>query len=184
MTLIADELRKKTIIINNVDIKDRIKILSDVLSTLSAISNIKSTYNSSMYIMTKYKSSFNKIMLENPYLYFSNQKFIKNTEQIETVKKGKTILITDLENWKEVIGELPSNIHLFLLTSHFEDEITDDKILIHKKEKLKILQKNFYKQTVSKLRSKPQTFEEFSKMINLNFGIRFLVIKDGMLGYN
>ena len=135
------------------------------------------------------------MLLDNPYLYFTNfyvkQKIQKNPEPSEENKK--TIYIIDttvLEDIDDIDKFIDPQIHLILLTSendkiiNFYNKLGDKRILIHKRDKLKSIQKRFFKCVIKHI-NQDMTFEDFYNEINdENIDVKYIVLKENELRYN
>jgi hypothetical protein len=141
---------------------------------------------------------FKKMLLDNPYLYFTNfyvkQKIQKNAHSIEELKEERktiyiidTEILSDIENLKHFINP---KIHLILLTNDnnkiidFYNLLGDKRILIHKQNKLKSMQRRFFKSVIKQI-NKDINFEDFYNEINNeNIDVKYIILKENELRYN
>jgi hypothetical protein len=194
------EFHKKNMLITNDNKKDSFDIISDILYKLSLLKNINDIYTNDLYIFTSNdnRKMFKKMLLDNPYLYFTNfyvkQKIQKNAHSIEELKEERktiyiidTEILSDIENLKHFINP---KIHLILLTNDnnkiidFYNLLGDKRILIHKQNKLKSMQRRFFKSVIKQI-NKDINFEDFYNEINNeNIDVKYIILKENELRYN
>ena len=194
------EYCKKNILFLNSDKEDNVGVLSEFLSNLGLIKNIE-TYDKTVTVISAHenKQLFKKMMLENPYLFFTEfnikTSLVRNKDKDDTKRK---IYILDMENELISLDYVKrlreSNSQVFIMCSNYNYPALTDvynilgstALVINKKDKLKSLQKNMFKKVVSTLcQNIPKmTFDDYyDVMNNSDTVIRYIVIKDGELRY-
>ena len=199
------EFYKKNIIIVNENKKDNIDILSNLLYKLNLMKEVNKIYDNNIHIITQNdnKKSYKKILLDNPYLYFTNfdfkeevsKKFLQDLDNLE--KRTIYIIDTNISCENDNIIKLLSsnkNIHVILIlntnnNANFVDTyklIGDDKLLIHKINKLKNIQKQFYKLLVKPIcTSNFSNFDEYYEALNNeDLDVKYIIFKNTELRYN
>ena len=194
-----DMYRKNIIIVNN-EQTDNIAILGDLLHTFSLMKKIEEIYNKTVYIVSSgdNRNAFKTMLLENPYLYFTDFK-IKHSlgkqkikELIENNEKRTMIIVhhTESDDLQQYLELSKGNIQLVVLgkmTKTLVDmykELGSNKLLLHRKEKLKSLQKLFFDKVLRQICKVTCTFQEYFNKVNADtFGIRYIVIKSDELRY-
>ena len=166
--------------------------------------DVNSIYDNNIHIITsnENKKMFKKMLLDNPYLYFTNfdikQSFTKKQHRELEDLKTRTIYIIDinvLQDDFDIESLLNKNIHLILISNvdNYDDKIIstynsigDNKLLIHTINKLKMMQKQFYKKIVKTICSnQPDDFESYYNLINNeNLDLKYIVFKNNELRYN
>lgn len=185
------DISLKPIILLNSDQKDNVNILADLLDKLGGMSDL---YSENLYIMTQYNMKYKKMLLENPYLHF-NDYHIKREyceEWITNKYNKRTVFVIDYELLKDVEQIINrDDIHLVITSNVYSNEIgkmlNDIRgILINRKNKVEILQKQFYKNIVKNVCNLCfSTFEEYYDNINdENLGVRWIILNDNKLMYN
>lgn len=204
-TLKPLDFYKKNIVITSFDKKENISILSDILYKLSLLKKIDSLYHNEICIITSdgNKKMFKQMFLENPYLYFSdfNVKQYLTESDIEKCKESdldkKRIFIIDNRSIEcDTNLNLLKNLvkvgsHIIIVMTDQESPINiykvlgDDKLIMHRINKLKSLQKHFYKSVVKKISNTFHTFSSFDKAINNpDLDIRYIILRDNQTFYN
>lgn len=195
-------LCRKNITIVNTDANDNFQILSDLLHSFSIMSNVQDVfYNSICVVTSDNKRKFKRMFLENPYMYFTDFNVLStlnNTKMKDiTENEKRVIVILDMDSFRDNIYSEKYN-ELFLSraqiilvsTSYTEDIINvynqfgDNKIILHKKQKLKLLQKNFYNKLLRQVCDTPLSFEMYYKVMNEdNFGVKYIIVLGKELRY-
>jgi hypothetical protein len=200
----ANELTKKDMMIVNREMKENLTTLGDFLHMMSLMRNVEETYSSSTYIITSNnnKKVFKQMLLENPYLHFTD--FVVKTSlsksNISDIKQSskRTILLIDTDaadfsdNTLNKYLELrKDNVQLVLLstqytkTSAIYNLLGEHRLLIHRKERLKSMQRIFYKQVIKILCIDKIEFDNYFYIMNHdNFGVRYVIIKKDQIRYN
>jgi sugar-specific transcriptional regulator TrmB len=168
-------------------------MISDILHHISMMKNVAQIYDNNVYIVTKEnKRQFSKMLIENPYLHFTNLsiKASINKSRLEDIKnqEKRSIVIIDIEDISNEVIELlsSSNIQILFVSKlgkQIPQSIQEKSIVIHKKDRLKSVEKLVYKTIVSKLSDNNISFEEYFEFINSSIGIKYIVIKDRELRY-
>ena len=157
------------------------------------MNSVSDIYDNSLHIFTfnEDKKNFRDMLLENPYLYFTNLSIktsVSTRYKFESDKRH--IVIVDFNVLSE-LDKLTSlrkdNVQLIVLYNTYNSSVYDiykqlgeDSILINKKDRLKILQKTFYNKVVKHL----APFEDYINVINdEDLDVKNLVIKNGELRY-
>jgi hypothetical protein len=192
---------KKNIMIINKDFENSILILGEILYKLSIMKNINKIFSSNVYITStdEHKSIYKQILLNNPYLYFTDL-HVKNKLDTDKLKEDKLRKIYVIDNEllctidsKEFESLLNNDVLLIIMTKDDDknaittyDLLTSNKILIHKLYGSKMIQKNFYKIFIKYVcKEQVSTFENYYKMINNeNLDIKYLILKNDELRYN
>ena len=190
------EFYKKNILITNDNKKDNFDIISDILYKLSHLKDVNNIYSDDIYIFTPNanRKMFKQMLLDNPYLYFTNfyvkQKIQKNSPNEENKKTIYIIDATILDQIDDIDKFLDPQIHLILLTSendkiiNFYNKLGDERILIHKQDKLKSIQKRFFKYVIKQI-NEDVIFEDFYNEINNeNIDVKYIVLKENEIRYN
>jgi len=193
------EYCKKNILFLNSDKEDNVGVLSEFMSNLGLIKNID-TYDKTVTVISAHenKQLFKKMMLENPYLFFTEFNIKTGLVRNKDVDQKRKIYILDMENESISLDYIKrlceSNSQVFVMCSNYNyPALTDvynilgsSALIINKKDKLKSLQKNMFKKVVSTLcQNIPKmTFNEYyDVMNNSDTVIRYVVIKNGELRY-
>jgi hypothetical protein len=197
---------KKNIMIINEDKRDNLNFLSDFLYKLSLMKNVNTIYNNDIHVITtvENKKMFKQMLLENPYLYFTNFEVKQHISKkdLTSIKENqnRTIYIIDnnsINDQKEfnIIRELiDNNVHVIIAASDNDDNkqilllydaLGKEKLLIHKLNKLKTMQKKFHKNFVKPITKSFPKFESFYEMINdQEIDLKYIVIKNNEIQYN
>lgn len=188
------ELYKKNILIANIDKHDNINILSDLINSFSAMEDVEKIYNQDMYIITNKdnKKMFKKMLLDNPYLHFMNIHIKSQTKPIDTNDK-KTIVIIHLQSVDDIIIQDSDKLQYIIVSDKIEDKLLkayeklgEDKILLHKKESTKALQKTFFKKVIQYICEdiNELDFTKYYEFINQKkFGLKYIILKGHNLRY-
>ena len=196
------EFYKKNIMIINKDFNDSVIILSDILYKLSLMKNVDEIFNNNIYITStnENKPIYKQMLLDNPYLYFTNFN-VKNKldkGKIKELDNRRTICILDNELLSSIGNDdfqslLDKNVLLITMTNDDDkntvamyDLLGSNKILIHKINKLKMIQKRFYKNFIKYIcKEQVSNFDKYYDIINdENLDIKYLVLKNNELRYN
>ena len=195
---------KSNILIVNDEINDSINILSDLFYKLGLMKDVNNIYDNSIHVITSVenKKFFTKMLLDNPYLFFTNFDVKKQLSR-EKIKKldnldKRTIYIIDNKTLtkplkhKDLHTLVSKNIHVIVIAG--EDYNLDktfnvlghNKLLIHKLNKSKNMQKHFYKTTIKKLcLSNNTSFDSYYNVINNeNVDIKYIILKNDQIRYN
>ena len=195
------EFYKKNISIVADDVESGIDILSDLLYKISLIKDVYDIYDDTIHIVStnENKKLYKKMLLENPYLYFTNFDvknvlLNKNVSSLDNLTK-KTIYIFDNKMammFNDLIKQLVTkNVHVFILCNQDDvngyssyNLLTKNRLLIYKPNKLKMIHKKFYKYYVKYL-DIFNSFETYFDCINdVNLDIKYVIFKDNELRYN
>jgi hypothetical protein len=198
-TLKPNEFYKKTIFIVNDNIKDSVDILSDLLYKLSLKKDIDTLYNNKLHIISgsDNKKIYRQMLLENPYLYFTDfdVKTSLSKRKISELDDKRNIFIFDVDvanDYKDFILELSQkNVHIFIIAND-EDKllhtlytsIGNNKLLIYKPTKLKMIHKKFYKNYIRHLCDENNFDQYYNKINNENIDIKYIILKENQLRYN
>ena len=186
------EFYKKNILIANDDRKDNSDIISNILYKLSLLKDISDIYSNHIYIFTANdnRKMFKQMLLDNPYLYFTDFHVKQNIDKKIIKENDRIICIIDtdiLDDFAKLNDFIDPNIHLILLTLDntkiidLYNKLGSKRLLIHKQNKLKSMQKRFFKS----INYKDITFEDYYNKINdENTDIKYIILKDDELRYN
>jgi hypothetical protein len=193
---------RKNIAIINTDADDNFKILSDMLHSFSIMNNVQDVYYNTIHIITsENKRKCKKMFLDNPYMYFTDFNIMNSitSNKIKSIIENdkKVIVIIDMDNlrdnFEKYIDLVQSNAQIILLSSSYSDEIVDaynrlgeNRIILHKKQKLKLLQKNFFNKMLKRVCEtvEPMTFEIYYNIMNEeNFGLKYVIVLKSELRY-
>jgi hypothetical protein len=190
----------KNMMILNDDRKDNLVILSDILDRISKTSDVSEVYNKKIYIMVSENdmSKYRKMLLENPYLYFTDYDIKRGFSDIRNCYEKRTIYVIDYELLTKVELEKilqRDDIHLMIVGNVYNSELSDmyNKIningkgmLINKKSRMESLQKQFYKNVIKGIcNNKFLNFEEYYEKINdENLDVRCVIVDNNVLMYN
>ena len=194
------EFYKKNILIANDDKKSNFDITNDILYKLSLLKDIDNIYSKDIYIFTSNdnRKMFKQMLLDNPYLYFIDfhvkQNIDKNILKENNKEDNKRIICiidTDiLKNIDDLQDFINPQIHLILLTLEtnktmdYYNKIGNKRLLIHKQNKLKSLQKRFFKYVISNI-DKKMHFDDYYNIINdENMDLKYIILKEDELRYN
>ena len=197
------EFYKKNILIANDDKKNNFDITNDILYKLSLLKDIDNIYSKDIYIFTANdnRKMFKQMLLDNPYLYFIDfhvkqnidKNILKenNKDNKEDNKRIICIIDTDiLKNTDDLQDFINPQIHLILLTLEtnkimdYYNKIGNKRLLIHKQNKLKSLQKRFFKYVISNI-DKKMPFDDYYNRINdENMDLKYIILKEDELRYN
>jgi hypothetical protein len=197
-----DMYRKNIMIVNN-DKSENMAMLGDLLHTFSLMNKVEEIYQPTVYVVTPsdYRKCFKKMLLENPYLYFTDFKIKQSLgkQKLQELKESdkRTIVIVQFEDMPQIVPYLEllsANLQLIVLgkvTSQMVKLYQDvgekpNKLLLHKKEKLKSLQKLFFERILKQLCGdvKDMDFNDYFQQVNADtYGIRYIVIKNDELRY-
>ena len=108
-------------------------------------------------------------------------------ENKRTIYIIDTNILDDINIIKEFIDP---QIHLILLTSENDkiinlyNKLGDKRLLIHKQNKLKTMQKRFFKFVIKKI-DENVIFEDYYNEINdENMDVKYIILKENELRYN
>ena len=179
------------------DTKSGIEILSDLLYKLSIMKDVQNIYDNKIHIVSEpeNKKLYKQMLLENPYLYFTdfdvkqtiNKKKVSDLDNSEK----RTIYIFDNGVANNYIKEIvEKNVQVFVLCNEdimgFDtyDMLKQNRILLYKPSKLKMMQKKFYKNYIKRL-TEIDNFETYYSMISdENLDIKYIILRDKQLRYN
>jgi hypothetical protein len=198
------DLYNKHILIINEYKKDNVEILNNVLYKLNLLKNISNIYANNIHIITsdENKKLYKKILLDNPYLYFINFDFKKVitkdfVERCDNTLQKRTVVIIDtyaLQPNIELTNRLQENknIQLILLSNLKNMEIINlykliagNKLLIHKINKLKSIQKQFYELLNPICKTAFDNFDDFyNSLNNETLDVKYIILKNLELKYN
>jgi len=198
----ANEIYKKNIMIYDIDIKTSIELLSDLLHNLSLMTNVNKIYNNSINILTSNdnKKYFKKMLLDNPYLYFTDFNIKTGLSKLQekelTKNDSRNIYIIDLDNVEKIKETLKilsdRNVHIFGVTSsktmcvEMFSKFGETSLLIHKNDRLKQSQKIYYRNVIRQLTDKYNeiSFDDYYKSIsNEKLRLRYIILKNKELRY-
>ena len=198
------EFYKKNILIANDDKKNNFDITNDILYKLSLLKDIDNIYSKDIYIFTANdnRKMFKQMLLDNPYLYFIDfhvkqnidKNILKENNKEDNKEDNKRIICiidTDiLKNIDDLQDFINPQIHLILLTLEtnkimdYYNKIGNKRLLIHKQNKLKSLQKRFFKYVISNI-DKKMPFDDYYNRINdENMDLKYIILKEDELRYN
>jgi hypothetical protein len=198
------EFYKKNILIANDDKKNNFDITNDILYKLSLLKDIDNIYSKDIYIFTANdnRKMFKQMLLDNPYLYFIDfhvkqnidKNILKENNKEDNKEDNKRIICiidTDiLKNIDDLQDFINPQIHLILLTIEtnkimdYYNKIGNKRLLIHKQNKLKSLQKRFFKYVISNI-DKKMPFDDYYNRINdENMDLKYIILKEDELRYN
>jgi len=187
----ASNICNKNILIVNHDVKKNFEILSNILYKLGKLDKI---YEKNVYVFTfnENKKDYRDILIENPYLYFTNFKIKNNLSDYNIDKSNlsdsnkKHIVIVDYDlvsNVDELSKFMKENIQLIVLYNTYTSEIVNvynylgkSAILINKKDRLKLLQNRFYSKIIKHI----YPIDDYSEIINDEY-IKMIIIKNNQL---
>lgn len=193
----SNELYKKNINIVFDSFSNGLDILFDLLYKISLIKDISEIYDNTIHIITEVsnKKLYKQMLLENPYLYFTDFNVKSSFSEASNDKKTRIVYIFDnfmANKYKSHIDKMiNSNVQIFILTN-IDDKTGFDtysilgknRILIYKPNKLKMFQKKFYSYYVKTL-SLFSNFEKYYTCINNeNLDVKYIILKDDELRYN
>ena len=196
----AIDMYKKNIMIVNNDQSENMAMLSDLLHTFSLMNRVDEIYKNTIYVVSSAETrNFYKTMLfENPYLYFTDFKIKQGLsklkiKELQNSDDKRTIVIvqqSDDKDLDEYLELLKGNVQLIVLGKiskpmlDLYKQLGDNKLLMHKKEKLKSLQKLFFDKVVRLICQTQCDFHDYFQQVNADtFGIRYIVIKNDELRY-
>ncbi|NBU33761.1 hypothetical protein EB118_02005 [bacterium] len=196
----ASELAESRVFIVGSDAKENMRTLGDILHKLSNAAT-ESTFQKTIKVLSnsKNKYSYKKMLLENPYLYFTEFTIhSKFTEKLITKEHKKCVVIVDFQLVLEdaqLVNKLDNCV--VIVVNNFRDtgilvetykSTIAKKILVFKRGNLKMLQRHFYKKIVCPLNLHLNlfpTFDQFYKAISdEELDIRFLVLVNNQLKWN
>jgi hypothetical protein len=194
------EFYKKNILIANDDKKSNFDITNDILYKLSLLKDIDNIYSKDIYIFTSNdnRKMFKQMLLDNPYLYFIDfhvkQNIDKNILKENNKEDNKRIICiidTDiLKNIDDLQDFINPQIHLILLTLEtnktmdYYNKIGNKRLLIHKQNKLKSLQKRFFKYVISNIDKKMHFDDYYNRINDENMDLKYIILKEDELRYN
>jgi hypothetical protein len=196
-TLKASSFSNKVVFIFNEEPDENISTLSYLLYKLNLVKNIDTMFSNTIQIILspQHKTLYKKMILENSYMFFTNfdshNTFSKKLSEYETTK---SVIVTDFQSVDvNVFHTVAKRSHVYVLVNNITDDFIKfyqnlnlPKLLIHNKSKLKMTQKQFYKQVIKVLcKNYTYSFEDFFDQINNeNMDIRLLIIKNNRLLFN
>lgn len=198
----ASQFYKKNIIVVNNETADNVSIVSDLVHSLSLMRNVETLYQNTIHVITtaENKKRYKKMLLENPYLYFSNfdvreRLMPSSIKEMETDSK-RSLYVVDYEKFLQMADYkqfLQNNVHVILVavkTPLYIDEVYralgDNSLLIHKRDKLKSLQKIFFKKIVKRLADNIDelSVDDYIEKVNSeSFDGTYIILKGNELRY-
>lgn len=191
----ASDFYKKHLMIVNHEVKKNLDILSELLYKLSKMNSISDLYENSLHIFTfsENKKNFRDMLLENPYLYFNDFVIKTNLSNLKFESSKRHIVVVDFDiisDIEKLSNLLKDNIQLIVLHNSYNHSVLDvyklfgkSGILIHKKDRLKLLQKRFYAKIVKHLTTLRE--QPYLDMINdENLDVKLLIMRNGELKYS
>ena len=196
----AIDMYKKNIMIVNDDQGENMAMLSDLLHTFSLMNRVEEIYKNTIYVVSSAETRdlYKTMLFENPYLYFTDFKIKQSLskqkmKELQNNDDKRTIVIVqhseekDLDEYLEL---LKGNVQLIVIGKitkpmlHLYTQLGDNKLLMHKKEKLKSLQKLFFDKVVRLVCKTQCRFPDYFQQVNADtFGVRYIVIKNEELRY-
>ena len=193
---------RKNIAIINTDVDDNFHILSDMFHSFSIMSNVQDVYHNTIHIVTsENKRKFKKMFIDNPYMYFTDFNISNSltAAKIKDITRNdkRVIVVIDLDNMRDRFEKyselLEANTQIILISSSYSDELIDayknlgdNKIVLHKKQKLKLLQKNFFNRLLRRVCQSVEnmSFETYYQIMNEeNFGLKYVIVLGSELRY-
>jgi len=204
----AIDIYKKNIVISNLDMDDSINIVGDILNSLSLMHNVKTTYTTVVTVVTspEHKRTYKKMILDNPHMHFINfdvkHQFSKTKiqELVESQQRNIVMMddITNLNTFQKLLhaqqGKRAANVQVIMIANDASSSLEAFKkltgnvagLLLHKLDKLKSLQKAFFKNVLQPLCNElgKTDFHTFFDIINQkHFGVRYLIVKNNEFRY-
>jgi hypothetical protein len=200
MVMRASDISKKNIILANVNLKENLALLGELLHNISLMKDVQNIYTGTVTIVcnTENKKYYKKLMIENPYLYFTDFIVTKNFSQEK--QKGilqsdkRSLLIVDCDEnadqkaYNNIIDSGANVQVIFVMTNlsnaQLYTSLPSNKMLIHKKQSLKSLQKLFFNSILKNICDVHMTFNDYFKLVNQDtFAVRYIVVNNGNLRY-
>ena len=191
----ASDFYKKHLMIVNHEAKKNLDILSELLYKLSKMNSVGDIYENSLHIFTfsENKKNFRDMLLENPYLYFNDFVIKTNLSNLKFESSKRDIVVVDFDiisDIEKLSNLLKDNIQLIVLHNSYNHSVLDvyklfgkNGILIHKKDRLKLLQKRFYAKIIKHLTTLRE--QHYLDMINdENLDVKLLIMRNGELKYS
>lgn len=196
----AIDMYNKNIMIVNNEQSENMAMLSDLLHTFSLMNRVDEKYNNIVYVVStgETRDLYKTMLLENPYLYFTDFKIKQNLskqkmKELQNKDDKRTIVIVQHSKDKDIdeyLELLNGNVQLIIIGKIIKPmldlykKLGDNKLLMHKKEKLKSLQKLFFDKVVRLICQCQCNFLEYFQKVNADtFGVRYIVIKNEELRY-
>lgn len=191
---------KKNINIVTDGIEGGIEILSDLLYKLSLIKDVDKIYDNTIHIVSDIdnKKLYKQMLLDNPYLYFTNfdvTQTLSKRKVEESITDKRSIYIFDnnmVNKYNNIVNLIiDKNVHVFVLSNQ-EDKtgfdtfssLGQNKILLYKPNKLKMIQKRFYKYYIKPLSMFSDFDTYYVTVNNEDLDLKYIIIKDNELRYN
>ncbi|NBP13170.1 hypothetical protein EBU95_02095 [bacterium] len=206
VVLKPSEYTRKTCFVIGNDQKENNRVVSELVHKLSnLLCNTKESKFSktiTVYSNAKNKYTYKKMLLENPYMYFTDFDIQRIVSPKGTIPNGVIIIDfqTLLEDGNIILkmlnnGELANGERCVIIVNNLQDasEVVDvykqtrgDKIMIYKKSHLKMSLRHFYKNIIEPLCSNcTYSFDKFYNVIHdENLDMYYLVLDNFTLGYN
>lgn len=191
----ASDFYKKNLLLVNHESKKNLEILGDLLYKLSKMNNVSEIYDNSLHIFTfsENKKNFRDMLLENPYLYFTNFVIKTHLSNLKFDSSKRHIVIVDFDTISDM-DKLPNllrdNVQLIVLHNSYNHYVLDvykllgkNCLLINKKDRLKLLQKRFYSKIVKHLSELKET-HYFDTINDENLDAKLLIIRNGQFRYS
>ena len=210
----SSDFYRKNILLVNDDREINENILGDLLHKLNIMKNVDKIYNNYIHVLTDniYKKSFKRLLLDNPYLHFSNfdvKNNLTNSKLREISESDKrNLYIIDFSSLIELNSNvfniiddlLKYNVQLIVLCTNYDKFVSviykllnnggSDKskcLLIHKPNKFQSLQRQFFNKICKKIIDIQDNLDHthYCDFVNNeNNDIRHIIIKDSVLYYN
>ena len=192
----ASEFYKNNILIINNDSGKNIDVLSEILYKLSKMTSV---YDNSLHILTfnDNKKDFKEMLIENPYIHFTNLVFKNKVSEIKLKSDKRHIVIVDSNFISDIntISKLTNgggNIQIIVLDNTYNNFVLDiykilgdSALLINKKDRIKLLQKRFYSKVIKKILKEGISFDKYINIINdENYDVKNIIIKNNKIKYN
>lgn len=191
----ASDFYKKNLMIVNHEAKKNLEILSELLYKLSKMTSVNDIYENSLHIFTfsENKKNFREMLLENPYLYFNDFVIKTNLSNLKFESSKRHIVVVDFDvisDIEKLSNLMKDNIQLIVLHNTYNHSVLDvyklfgkNGILIHKKDRLKLLQKRFYAKIIKHLTTlNEQTYVDVINDENLD--VKLVIMRNGELRYS
>ena len=159
----------------NNSVKDNLKILGDILKILNLC---KREYSKTIWIITKQKSLFRKLFIDNPNLYFTDFKVQVSLSEKDVVDINKDSLKNIVVLDETTSNNELNNVHYIYTTSTFS--LIKDSLVIHKIDNGTL--RKFYDGIIKKITE--VSYDTYNKCVNTIIGSRYIIIKNKQVYYN
>jgi hypothetical protein len=198
----ASDMCRRHIILVNKELSESISVLSDIIHSFNLLRDVDTTFSSKLNIVSESnRKSYKKMLLENPYLYFDNFNVQKqlSKQSLEEMKGAdkKSICIFDEQSFLKLSPPWAQDAHNVLIivvcteysmVRKIYNQLGSRVIVMHKRDKLKAMEKQFYTKIVKPLCEssfKDVQFEEYYSMItDEKYSLRNIIIKEDCLRFN